>query len=113
MTITELILILGVAVLIWFWLESMKISESARAIGAENCRKNSVQFLDDTVHLVAIKFGRNNHGRVVLFRKYKYEFTNSEIHRYNGEIIMSGREHYHSYMDVYRIEENDSDVSSE
>ncbi|VAW54935.1 hypothetical protein MNBD_GAMMA07-1193, partial [hydrothermal vent metagenome] len=74
MALTELIIIMGLVLLIWFWLDSMKINESARAIGARICKKNNVQFLDDTVHLTAMKFGKNSVGRIVLFRKYKYEF---------------------------------------
>ncbi len=109
MALTELIIIMGLALLIWFWLDSMKINESAHAFGAQLCKKNNVQFLDDTVHLSSIKFAKNSHGKLLLYRKYKFEFTNSELHRYNGEIILAGRQFYSSHMDVYRFNESDSD----
>lgn len=110
MNLIDLLIIIGLTLLIWFWLESMKINEKARIIGAKLCKKNNVQFLDDTVHLSSIKFGKNSYNQIKLLRKYKFEFTNSEYHRYNGELTLVGQQLLDSHMDVYQF--NDIDINS-
>ena len=110
MYLTDLLIIMGLSLLIWFWLESMKVNETARVIGARICRKNNVQFLDETVHLASIKFGKNSYGQLKLLRKYKFEFTNSEFHRYNGELTLAGRQLQNSHMDVYRLNDIEGDI---
>ncbi len=83
----------------------MKINEAARTIGAKICQRNNVQFLDDSVHLSSMRFGKNSYGQIKLLRKYKFEFTNSKYHRYGGELIFSGRVLQSSHMDVYRFDD--------
>jgi len=98
------------ALLIWFWLESMKVNEVARFVGAKKCRENNVQFLDDTVHLSSIRFGKNSYGQIKLQRKYKFEFTNSELHRYSGELTLAGKQLVAFHMQAYRIIEEDGNL---
>jgi len=105
MYFTQLFIIMGLVLLIWFWLDSMKINETARRIGAKICKNNNVQFLDETVHLSSMRFGKNSYGQLKLLRKYKFEFTNSEYHRYNGELVLAGHQLQTSQMDVYRLNE--------
>ncbi|VAW63591.1 hypothetical protein MNBD_GAMMA08-106 [hydrothermal vent metagenome] len=105
MYFTQLFIIMGLVLLIWFWLDSMKINETARRVGAKICKKNNVQFLDETVHLSSMRFGKNSYGQLKLLRKYKFEFTNSEFHRYNGELILAGHQLQTSQMDAYRLNE--------
>jgi len=105
MYFTELLIIMGLVLLIVFWLESMRVNEIARLIGARICKENNVQFLDDTVHLSSLRIGKNSYGQFKLLRKYKFEFTNSELHRYGGELTLAGKQLIESHMDVYRINE--------
>ena len=105
MHLSELLIIMFLALLVWFWLESIKINEIARAVGARMCRDNNVQFLDDTVHLSTMRVGKNDFGQFKLLRKYKFEFTNSEFHRYGGELTLAGKQVLSTHMDVYRINE--------
>lgn len=118
MYFTELFIIMGLVLFIWFWLDSMKINETARIIGAKLCRQNNVQFLDETVHMASMRLGKNIYGQRKLLRKYKFEFTNSEFHRYAGELVLSGHHLQSSHMDVYRfndefIDVGDDDIDSE
>ena len=93
------------ALLIWFWLESMKVNEIARFMGAKKCQENNVQFLDDTVHISSVRIGKNSYGQINLLRKYEFEFTNSELHRYSGELSMLGKQLVNFHMQAYRIDE--------
>jgi len=108
MYLSELFIIICMTILIGFWFDSMKVNETARIIGAKICRKNNVQFLDETVHLSSIKLAKNKHGQLKIIRKYKFEFTNSEFHRYAGELTLAGRVLQSSHMDVYRLNDIDS-----
>ncbi len=107
MYFTELLIIMGLLLFIWFWLDSMSVNETARIIGARICRKNDVQFLDETVHLSSMRIGKNQYGQIKLLRKYKFEFTNNEYHRYAGELVLSGRQLLKSHMDVYHFNDID------
>ena len=107
MYLTELLIIMGLSVLIWFWLDSMKVNETARYHGARLCQKNNVQFLDETVHLSSMRPGKNSYGQLKLIRTYHFEFTNSEYHRYGGQLILAGRQLQGFHMDVYRLNEPD------
>jgi len=98
-------MIMILAVFIWFWLESMKVNEIARSIGARKCAENNVQFLDDTVHLTSIKLGKNSYGQLKIVRNYSFEFTNSELHRYDGKLSLAGKQLIKFYMDAYRVNE--------
>lgn len=99
------------SVLIWFWLESMRVNEIARMMGAKKCRENNVQFLDDTVHLSNIKLGKNSYGQLKFVRNYNFEFTNSEKHRYQGSLSLAGKQLVKFHMDAYRLNEISYDVS--
>lgn len=103
MYFSELFIIMGLVLVVWFWLESMRVNEVARFIGAKICKENNVQFLDDTVHLASVRMGKNSYGQLKLIRKYEFEFTNSELHRYAGELTLAGKQLLSSHMDVYRI----------
>lgn len=111
MNITDLLIIMTLSLLIWFWLDSMKINETARNVGAKLCRKNNVQFLDETVHLASMRFGKNQHGQIKLLRQYKFEFTNSEYHRYSGNLTLAGHSLQDSHMDVYRLNDTDDNIN--
>jgi len=105
MYFTELFIIMFMAIVIWFWLDSMRINEIARSVGARMCNRNNVQFLDDTVHLCGIRVGKNDYGQVKLLRDYEFEFTNSEMHRYNGRLTLADKSLLSSDMDAYRTDE--------
>jgi len=107
MQLTELFIIMLLAVLAWFWFDSNKVLERARIVGAKMCLKNHVQFLDDTVHQSKFKFGKNSHGQLKFLRTYQFEFTNNEYQRYKGELVFAGYELVSSEMEAYRIESID------
>lgn len=111
MNITDLLIIMALSLLIWFWLDSMKINETARIVGAKLCRKNNVQFLDETVHLASMRFGKNKYGQLRLLRQYNFEFTNSEYHRYSGNLTLAGHYLQDSHMDAYRVNDMDNNIN--
>ena len=107
MHLTEILIIFILAILVWFWFDSIKVIERARSVGAKMCLKNHVQFLDDTVHQSKFSIGKNTHGQIKIIRTYEFEFTNNEYQRYKGELVFAGYQLIHSEMEAYRIESFD------
>ncbi|MFA7317382.1 MAG: DUF3301 domain-containing protein [Sulfuricella sp.] len=88
----ELFLIIFFLVLGWFWIDSMAAREQAELTGKRACRKEGVQFLDDTVAFSGLGFGRDGWGHLKLRRTYRFEFSDTGDNRLKGMVVMLGRE---------------------
>lgn len=89
---SPLILTVIVVGLAWFWSNAMRAKERALALGAAACRSVGVQFLDQTVSLSRVGFGRDRAGRLTLHRVYSFEFSQDRQHRREGRVAMQGDE---------------------
>jgi hypothetical protein len=99
-----IILVLSVLVLVgWFWLHSIRILEIAREAGRRACAKEELQFLDDTVASTNLSLARDENGRRILRRTYRFEFTETGNSRREGEIIMLGERVESVTMEPYEI----------
>lgn len=78
------------ALLGWFWLNSISVSEIARNAAKQTCANARVQFLDDSVAGVSLKLSRDKFGRRVLRRTYCFEFSETGNTRIEGQVVMSG-----------------------
>jgi Protein of unknown function (DUF3301) len=77
-----------VAMLAWLWYDSMRAREHAVAAGQAACARERLQFLDETVECIALKPVRNEAGRLVLRRVYRFEFSDDGSRRRAGSIVM-------------------------
>lgn len=82
------LLVLGVGG--WFWLHSIRILELAREAGRKACAREELQFLDDTVASTKLALARDDNGRRMLRRTYRFEFTETGNTRREGEVVMFG-----------------------
>ena len=99
----DLIWLVPVAAVVWYWLDAMRNQEIARRIGRDACAQAGVLLLDDTVALSRIRLRRNARGQMTLYRRYGFEFTSDGSQRYNGSITMLGRQLQDVQLDAYRI----------
>jgi len=87
----SLILVL-LAALVWFAIDSMRARERAHAAGRNACQRNNLQFLDDTVELVSLRPARDEDGRLRLRRVYVFEFSDPQSdggnNRRSGRVTM-------------------------
>jgi len=104
--ITSLILILLLSAIGWFWFDSMSALEVARNVGKQACIKAEVQFLDDTVASTSLSLVRNEYGRRVFRRTYRFEFSETGNSRIEGRIVMLGDKIESLTMDPYQIMTN-------
>ncbi len=91
------------AVLFWFWLHSIRILELAREAGRQACARVDVQFLDDTVASTRLQLARDQQGRRILWRTYRFEFTETGDSRREGEVVMLGERVESVTMEPYQI----------
>lgn len=85
-----IIVLLILAGLIYFWLDSMKSKEVAMAYAAKECQSINVQLLDQTVSLKSIKPIRDRRGRLVFKRIYTFDFSIHGSERSEGRVILEG-----------------------
>lgn len=74
----------------WFWLDSARSREIATGTCKTICRRDQLQFLDDTVSLTALSLARDPRGTVRIRRSYRFEYATSGERRYEGLLVMLG-----------------------
>lgn len=107
----DLILVLLVAALGWFWHNGLRALEAARIAGKQACGRAGVQFLDDTVASVKLGMGRDEYGRTVLRRVYRFEFSDTGDNRLEGQVTLLGARVESVEMEPYRMIEREGDYS--
>jgi len=103
MDLFSLILLLLLAALGWFWFDSLSALEIARKAGKRSCNEANVQFLDDTVAGIALGMVRDNSGRRVLRRTYRFEFSDTGDSRLEGRLILVGGKIESVELEPYRM----------
>lgn len=104
MDVVDLLLMLSLAALGWFWLDSLRALEVARSAGKRACNGAGVQFLDDTVAGIALALGRDEQGHRALRRTYRFEFSDTGDNRREGRLILLGTKIESIAMEPYRLE---------
>jgi len=103
MDLLSIFFLLLLAALGWYWFDSMRALEQAREVGRRTCSDVEVQFLDDTVARVELKLVRDETGRRVLRRTYRFEFSETGNSRIEGRIILLGHQVESVTMDPYLL----------
>ncbi len=78
------------AALGWLWYDSMRARERAVQAGKQVCKRDGLQFLDDTVQIVKLWPARDPDGRIALRRTYRFEFSDDGAQRRGGVVVMLG-----------------------
>lgn len=76
--------------LVWLWFDSFGAREAGIKAARFACESENLQLLDDTVAIASLKPVRNDDGRVVLRRVYKFEFSDTGNNRRNGNVVLLG-----------------------
>ncbi|MHB1677304.1 MAG: DUF3301 domain-containing protein [Sulfuriferula sp.] len=99
----DLLLLLLLAALVWFWFDSLRALEIARSAGKRACSNAAVQFLDDTVSGIGLALARDESGRLALHRTYRFEFSETGNSRREGHLTMLGAKIESVTMEPYQI----------
>ena len=92
MTLAELLVVLLLGALVWFWFDSLKAREAGVEAARRACLREAVQFLDETVVGHGFKFARDDKGHLVLRRGFDFEYSLSGDDRYLGAVIIEGHD---------------------
>ena len=88
----ELVGILILGGLAWLWFDSLKARETAVRHAASACRTAHLQLLDDTVAITRFRFARDEDGRLLPERTYRFEYSDTGDNRRPGRILMLGQQ---------------------
>ncbi len=102
MSTFEILALLSLIAIVWYWFDGLQAREIAVRAGARLCQKQGVYFLDDSVAMSKIRLRRNSAGQVVFYREYRFEFTSDGAYRSKGKICLMGRYVVSTEMDAYR-----------
>lgn len=91
----------GTAALLWLHMQLVR--ELALAAARRHCREVGVQLLDSTVVRSSIRLCRNQHGRVALAQRFRFEFTVHGDRRYRGETLFIGRQQVSMQLEPHAI----------
>ena len=83
--------LITLALLVWFWADSLRAREHALRASALACQRINMQLLDETVALRRLGLARNTDGRTVWRRTYRFEYTHDGTQRLRGSVIIRGR----------------------
>ena len=77
--------------LLVFWYSGRAAAETATVIGQQACARAGVQWLDQSVHLLAIRLRRGADGWLALERHFGFEYSTGGEDRHAGRIVLHGR----------------------
>ena len=97
------LILLLLAALVWFWIDSLRALDVARNAGKRECKKYDVQFLDDAVSGIALALVRDAAGHLVIRRTYRFEFSETGDTRLEGRLILLGKQVESVIMEPYQI----------
>lgn len=87
---TSILILLFLATLAWFWMNSIRAKEIAMQASALACQQIEAQFLDQTASLKNIHLVRNKSGRLSLERTYSFDFSRDRETRTQGLVMIKG-----------------------
>lgn len=87
----NLLAILLLLLLGWYWLDSLRARELAIGICRAACERNETQFLDQTVSLSRLRLSWTPNG-LRLRRTYRFEFSEEGSLRQTGHLTLVGME---------------------
>jgi hypothetical protein len=103
MDLISIVFLLLLAALGWYWSDSLRALEIASRAGKRACDEANVQFLDDTVASIALALARDDSGRRVLRRTYRFEFSETGDSRLEGHLVLLGSKIESLTMEPYQI----------
>ena len=100
----EVFALAAIAALAWWWYDSMRARERALAVAGAACQRDGLQFLDETVECVRTRFVRDEEGRLVLRRSYRFEFSDDGHNRRDGSVVMLGATVESLYLEPFLVQ---------
>jgi hypothetical protein len=85
-----IVLMLVAAAAVAFWNAGRAATERARDLGRDACRAANVQWLDEAVHVIAIRPRRLANGRLGWERTFRFDYSIDGRDRHPGRMVLRG-----------------------
>ena len=69
-----------------------RAAEIAHEVGRRACRRNGVQWLDESVHATSVRLRRKQNGWLGLERSFRFEYSRDGSDRHAGSLSLLGGE---------------------
>jgi hypothetical protein len=92
------------ALLVWFWVESLRAREDALHEAMQACEREGLQFLDAAIACISIRLARDEHGRMGVRRTYRFEFSDNRYNRREGTVVLQGGQVIARTLDPFLID---------
>ncbi|NMG42761.1 DUF3301 domain-containing protein [Aromatoleum toluvorans] len=92
MSFAELLALMLLCLCGWFWLDGVRTREIGVQAARAACRREGVQFLDETVSSRSFRLVRDEDGRLCPQRVYEFEYSVSGNDRVRGSVMLRGKE---------------------
>ncbi len=86
----SLVLLLCILAFAAFWLSGRAAAEAAAHHGRQACQHAGVQWLDQSVHQVRLRLGRDARGHLCWERQFRFEYSDGGENRHAGLITLTG-----------------------
>lgn len=87
---TLIVLMIATAAVVAFWNAGRAAAEHARRLGRDACRAAGVQWLDDSVHAIALRPYRRQTGWLGWERVFRFDYSLSGDDRHAGRMVLRG-----------------------
>ncbi|WP_047538960.1 DUF3301 domain-containing protein [Methylotenera versatilis] len=88
----ELILLIIMLFLAWFWQDTVSKREIAIMLGRELAQRYQLQLLDETVACHKVRLGRDSRGHAQFQRLYVFEVTANGAERLECNLQLLGKQ---------------------
>ena len=78
------------AMLFAFWSAGRAAAERAEVLGRNACRAAGVQWLDHSVHAIAMRVCRKEDGRLGFERTFRFDYSIDGEDRHIGRLVLRG-----------------------
>ena len=99
-----LLLLVGAAGYLW---HADKFKQRARSIAIAHCKQLNLQLLDQSIVISGLWPVRGSDGRLLLRRRYRFEFASTGDRRYHGELEMLGLRLERIDFEAYRLPDDE------
>lgn len=88
--LAEFLMMIAALAVVVFWFAGRRAAETATLVGRRACDRAGVQWLDQSVHLLAMRLRRGPSGLLGVERHYGFEYSTGGEDRHAGRIVLHG-----------------------
>lgn len=102
-SLLKLLLLILLGAIAVYWWQSGYFKGRARNFASQHCRQLGLQLLDQSMVIVGIWPVRDQSGRLVMRRRYQFEFASLGDRRYQGNLVLLGNQLHSIDLETYKL----------